>query len=231
MRLNFVSDVKQATTGIRRRPIWLLAAILVVVGLAFIAGIGWVFWQVYDNIDAPGPAATGSGPCGSSDSVNIQLIFSNGRTVQACTADRPDCPNSTISGTANGQSQNVSQFALDNQLRSSSRRYILLIRFDAALPADSSEQTLSLQGGPAFMPGEQGSATLSTALVTVIPRDPKEEAYTTVSGSLTVSSAGGVARGRIDGQFTTGVTRSDRPAPSSNVVTPVSIAGTFACKH
>src|SRR6267378_1325463 len=113
---------------------------LIVAGLVIIGGIGWVVWSVVDSIGAPGPGATGSGPCGSGDSVNLEMVFADGRVVQACTHDRPACPNQTISGGTATETISVSQFDLRNQLRSSSRRYILLIRFDAALPADSAQQ-------------------------------------------------------------------------------------------
>lgn len=205
----------QALFGTRQR-ITIFAIVLVSVAL-FVAMVGYVGWLVIDNIGAPGPAATGSGPCGSADAVNLQLVSAEGHTVQACTRDRPSCPN-------------ASRFTLSNQLRSSSRRYILLIQFDAALPAEAAEQTLDLAGGPGFMPGEPASSTLSRALIQVTPRDPGEIGYTTVSGSLTVSATHGVARGKIEGSFT-GPTRPDRPAPTPIVGAPVQIAGTFACNH
>ncbi len=216
-----------ATAGRRRRNV-ILAVVLVLVAL-FIGGIGWVVWWVSDNIGAPGPPPTGSGACTSADAVNLQLVFADGHTVQACTRDQPVCPNQNINGPGNGQ-PNASQFTLSNQLRSSSRRYILFIRFDAALPAETSVQTLTLAPGPGFLPGEPVSSTLISPLVQVTPRDPYENGYTTVSGSLAVASSHGVAHGRIDGSFT-GPTRPDRPAPSSSTVSPVRIAGTFACNH
>lgn len=180
--------------------------------------VGWAGWWVIDNIDAPGPPATGSGPCGSADSVNLQLVSGEGHIVRACTRDRPACPNS------------ASRFVLSNQLRSSSRRYILLIQFDSALPAEASEQTLSLAPSQGFMPDEPASTTLTSAIIQLTPRDPGEVGYTTVAGSLTVSSAQRVARGQIDGTFT-GPTRPDRPAPTPIPGSPVQIAGTFACNR
>src|SRR5438876_501224 len=84
------------------------AAVLVVLGL--FGGVGWAAWWVSDNIGAPGPPPTGSGPCGQADAVNLQLVFADGRIVEACTHDRPACPNQTITGTANGQTSSVSQF-------------------------------------------------------------------------------------------------------------------------
>jgi len=120
-------------------------------------------------------------------------------------------------------------FGLNNQLRSSSRRYILTIRFDAALPAEAPEQTLMLGLGPGLLPGQTATA-LSRASVEITPRDPTESGYTTVSGSLTVFSSKGVAHGTIDGSFT-GPTRTDRPAPSPVSGAPARIAGTFACNR
>jgi hypothetical protein len=221
----------------RSRRIWLLVGGLIVAGLVIIGGIGWVVWSVIDSIGAPGPGATGSGPCGSGDSVNVEMIFADGRVVQACTHDRPACPNQTISGGTSTETISVSQFDLRNQLRSSSRRYILSIRFDAALPAESAQQTLNIDPRVGFPPGGPGSGPPSTgppqaALVQITPRDPYEDGYTPASGTVTVSSTHGVAQGRIDGSFTgTATTRPDRPAPSSNTVSPVRVTGTFACNH
>lgn len=221
----------------RSRRIWLLVGGLIVAGLVIIGGIGWAVWSVIDSIGAPGPGATGSGPCGSGDSVNLEMVFADGRVVQACTHDRPACPNQTISGGTATETISVSQFDLRNQLRSSSRRYILLIRFDAALPAESAQQTLNIDPRVGFLPGGPGSGPPSTgppqaAVVQITPRDPYEDGYTPASGTITVSSTHGVAQGRIDGSFTgTATTRPDRPAPSSNTVSPVRVTGTFACNH
>ena len=208
--------MRQALFGTRQR-IAIFTIILVSVVL-FVAMVGYVGWLVIDSIGAPGPAATGSGPCGSQDAVNLELVSAEGNTVQACTRDRPACPNA-------GE-----RFVLNNQLRSSSRRYILFIQFDAALPAEAAQQSLDLAAGPGFMPGEPASSTLSRANIQLTPRDPIEIGYTTVSGSLTVSSTHGVGRGQIDGSFT-GPTRPDRPAPTPIVGAPVHIAGTFACNR
>lgn len=227
----------QSTPVSRRRRIWLLVGALVVAGLVVIGAIGWTAWSVIDSIGAPGPGATGSGPCGSRDSVNLEMVFADGRVVQACTRDRPACPNQTITGGTASETISVSQFDLRNQLRSSSRRYILSIRFDAALPAESAQQTLNIDPRVSLPPGMPGSGPPSTgppqgAVVQITPRDPYEDAYTPASGTVTVSSTHGVAQGRIDGSFTgTAPTRPDRPAPSSNTVSPVRVAGTFACNH
>lgn len=198
--------------------------VLTVAGLLLIGSIGWAAWWLIDNIGAPGPGATGSGPCTSADSVDLSLVFADGRVVELCTRDRPACPNQTISGTMNGQSASVSQFTLNNQLRSTSRRYILFVRFDGALPTDAAEQTLLLDprvglppGGPGSGPSNTGAPT--AAILQLTPRDPSEDGYTASSGSLTVSSAHGVAQGRIDGNFGGGGT------------TPLRIAGAFACNR
>lgn len=223
--------VSHAAGGNRRRTIVILAAIVIVVGL-FFAGIAYAAWWLNDNIDAPGPGATGSGPCGSADSVNIQMIFADGHAVQACTHDRPACPNHTVTGSGNGVTSSVTMFSLGNQLRSSSRRYILTIRFDSPLPAEAAEQTLSLSSGPWMMPGAPAAPSPTSALVQVTPRDPTQEGYLTQSGTLTVSSTHGVARGRIEGKFSGhGPTRADRPAPSPASEPPLSISGTFACNR
>jgi hypothetical protein len=226
--------IQSATPGHRRR-IWLWVAVPTAFGLLVIAGLGWIAWQVIDNIDAPGPPPTGSGPCSSSDSVNVQLVFVDGHTVQACTRDRPSCPNGTITGSGNGQTFSVSRFGLDNQLRSSSRRYILSLSFDAPLPPEVAEQTLRIAPG-VFLPGPPGSGptsggALSAAVVEITPRDPHEDGYTPGSGAVIVSSSHGVARGRIDGNFSVAPSRPDRPAPTSRGVAPVHLTGTFACNH
>ncbi len=205
-----------------RVKILLAGVVLVLFGLA--SGAVWgVFW-IADNINAPGPGATGSGPCGPADSVNIQMMVADGHTVQACTHDRPSCPNSSMS-----------QFGFGNQLRSSSRRYIIFLRFDAALPAEAAEQTLPID--PRVFPlvapagGSAGNGTLSAAMLGITPRDPYEDEFKASSGSITVSSSRGVAHGRIDGKFNVGPFRSDRPAPSPATMSPVLVTGVFACSR
>ncbi len=229
--------VIQATPTKRRRGIWILVGGLVVAGLLLMGGIAWAAWWVADNFDAPGPGATGSGPCTSADAVNLSMVFADGHVVQACTRDRPACPNQTISGGTNNQSVSVSVFDLRNQLRSTSRRYILSIRFDAALPAESAQQTLNIDPVAALPPGAPGSGRPNTgaplaAAVQVTPRDPYQDTYVMTSGTVVISSSHGVAKGQVDGQFTgTGPTRPDRPQPSSNTTSPVSLTGMFACNR
>jgi hypothetical protein len=221
--------VRRALFGSRLRIGISVTALVVVVLL--VAGVVSAGLWLIDNIGAPGPAATGSGPCTSADSVVIQLVSADAGTVQACTRDRPACPNQTISGTANGQGQpDVSQFELNNQLRSSSRRYILSIRFDAALPAEAPEQTLTLAPGPGLLPGQPASTTLARATVDITPRDPTGSGFIAMSGSLTVSSTKGVAHGRFDGSFTAPA-RTDRPAPTPISGAPARVTGTFACNR
>jgi hypothetical protein len=194
--------MRRALIGTRQRTA--ITAIVLASFAIFMAMVLWGAWLVIDNLDAPGAAATGSGPCGAADAVNIQLLVAEGQTVQACTRDRPACPNAS-----------VGRFGLSNQLRSSSRRYILTIQFDAALPAESNQLSLDLAG----FPPEPASSALSRAILQLTPRDPTADGYTTKSGSLAVSSTHGVASGQFDGTFP--------PLPGW----PLKIAGTFACNH
>src|SRR6266851_5119790 len=133
--------VIQATPTKRGRGIWILVGRLVVAGLLVMGGIGYAVWWIGDNLDSPGPGATGTGPRSSADSVNVRLMFA-AEVVEACTRDRPNCANQTISGGTASQTVSVSRFDLRNQLRSSSRRYILSIRLDGALPGESAQTVL-----------------------------------------------------------------------------------------
>src|SRR5260370_29044420 len=101
--------IQSAKPGHRRR-IWLWVAALTAFVLVLIGGLGWIAWQVIDNIDAPGAPPTGSGPCGSSDSVNVQRVFADRHTGQARAHHRPRCPNPTIPRTGNTQASPAAQF-------------------------------------------------------------------------------------------------------------------------
>jgi len=208
----------------------IVAAVVIVIAL-IIAGIGWAAWWVNDNIDAPGPGATGSGPCSSADSVNIRMVFADGhragvhpRSARLSESDhqrKRQWPDHQRIGVRPRQS--APQLGTPVHLLPPLRR---------RAPGEASEQTLTLTPGPWMMPGAQASPTLSSAHLSVTPRDPLSDAYLTESGSLTVSSSHGVARGRIDGTFSGhGPTRTDRPAPSAATVSPLSITGMFACSH
>ena len=209
----------------------LVVAVLLLVGL--VAGVVWVGLYVADNIGAPGPSPTGSGPCGSADSVNIQLLFADGHTVRACTRDRPACPNNNVTSTSVGQSPTTtSVFTMGNQLRSSSRRYILLVQSNAPMPRDSMDQVIQIDPG-AFLPklpGDEPSAGSSSprAVVAITPRDPYEGGFTAGSGSVTTTSSHGVVKGTIDADFSAGASRPDRPQPSSPP-SPLRMTGTFTC--
>ncbi len=228
--------VIQATPTKRGRGIWILVGRLVVAGLLVMGGIGYAVWWIGDNLDSPGPGATGTGPRSSADSVNVRLMFA-AEVVEACTRDRPNCANQTISGGTASQTVSVSRFDLRNQLRSSSRRYILSIRLDGALPGESAQTVLRIDPSLVLPPGMPGSGPTNSgpptrAIIEITPRDPYEESYLATSGSLTISSSHGVASGRIDGSFAgPGPTRPDRPAPPSTKPTPLMVAGTFACNH
>ncbi|HEY1420014.1 MAG TPA: hypothetical protein VGG90_04820 [Candidatus Dormibacteraeota bacterium] len=199
----------------------------VILGISVVAGATRLVAYVADNVGAPGPAATGSGACGSSDSVNITLEFADLHTEQACTRDRPTCSNQTVTDAQVGHSPtSVSEFSLDNQLRSTSRRYIFFMRAGTAFPTDMAQQTLPLDGR-AGMPGQPQGAGV---VLTITPRDPQEDGETSVSGTLTISSSRGVVHGEIDGSFTNGPPRADRPAPSAHW-SPERITGSFTCNQ
>lgn len=196
------------------------------------AGAVWLAFYVADNIGAPGPGATGSGPCTSADSVNVEMAFADGHTVHACTRDRPSCPNHTV--TVGGpNTTSISQLTLSNQLRSSSRRYILFIRTEFAVPSTAGEQTLRLDPSfemPGPVSGPPDAGTGPRAEVQITPRDPQVDGAMPQSGTLTLSSSHGVVQGRIDGTFNLGPFRSDRPQPSP-FWSPAKITGTFTCNE
>jgi hypothetical protein len=214
--------MRQATGNRERRiALAVVAAILIVAGL-----VVFLWWQAVHAITNPGPPATGSGPCLQTDSIFIQLVFADGHSVQACTRDVPTCPNETISGTGpDGQTSSVSQFRLANDLRSAQRGYHLFIGFDTALPAEMGDQTLQLdpQVGLPALPGSTPAASGNPqkADVQITPRDPQSDGYTAVSGSLTVSAGGGVARGTVQGNF----------SPNAPAGSPARFVGAFVCKH
>ena len=186
-----------------------------------VAGAVWGATQLADQLGAPGvPGATGSGPCGATDSVNIELVYS-GQSIHACTHDRPACT-----------TQSSSRFTFDNQLRSSSRRYILFIQFDRVLPSDMSAETVQLD--PAAMlpkgPTESqvvGPAGPPHAIIQITRRDPTDGGFTPVSGTIVLSSAHGIFTGAIDANFSAG-SRPDRPQPSGPE-SPVRMTGSFTC--
>src|SRR5690349_24477102 len=122
---------------------WIMALFGGVAALLLLGGGAavWAVVQLADQIGAPGPSATGSGPCGSGDSVNVRLVFADGRVTQACTRDRPQCGNTNM-GPTGGQ-----VFALSNQLRSDASRYIFTVRFDVAVANDVSEQVAQVDAG------------------------------------------------------------------------------------
>jgi hypothetical protein len=142
--------------------------------------------------------------------------------VHACTRERPVCI-----------IQNPSRFTFANQLRSSSRRYILLIQFDAAFPADMPEQTLQLDPSAMLLPKGPGQPAPpdhsgpAHAIIQVTPRDPTEGGFTADSGTMVLPSTHGIFTGGIDATFRIG-SRSDRPQPSTQPP-PVKIAGSFTC--
>src|SRR5438093_12686696 len=182
------------------RRIAIVSALLVVAGM--FAGIGWIAWWVNDNIGAPGPGRTGKGACTSADAVNRELVFTDGHAVLACTHDGPAGPNQTVTETENGQTSSVSRFGLGNQLRSSSRRYILFVRFNAPLATEAGEQTLLIDPA-AFLPAPPASAptsggALTSALGQITPGTPYADTHTLVAASITASDSLGAPRRTID---------------------------------
>lgn len=199
----------------------MIGAALVAVGLVAGGGV-WGLVQLADQLGAPGvAAATGSGPCTSSDAVNLQLAFADGHVVVACTRDLPACPIKA-----------GSPFQLENQLRSSSRRYILLIRSNLDVSGDLAAEAADVNPGTFLVKGPEASPPVAgstpVALIQVTPRDPTEDGYTPGSGTLTLSSGSGVVQGTIDAGISQS-TRSDRPQPSGPA-SPQAIRGRFACR-
>lgn len=205
----------------RRRTIVIVAAIVVAAALV-LGGIGYGLWRLNDYLESAAPGPTGGGACSSADAVDLQLISEDGKVVRTCTRDRPACPNHAVMA--------QTQFYLNNQLRSATRRYILVIGLDAALPAESPEQTVTLHPGPGFFPESPPLTSITSGMVQITPRDPMQNELVTVSGSITIASSKGVARGRLNGSFV-GPTRPDRPAPTRVAGAPVQVSGTFACNR
>ena len=216
------SDMQRSPAPSKRRRLTAVILGAAAVVALLVGGAVWVGAQLADQLGAPGvPGATGSGPCGSADSVNVALLYS-AQSVHACTRERPVCT-----------TQNASRFTFDNQLRSSSRRYILFIQFDSAFPADMPEQTVKLDPSAMLLPkGQSQSAPPDHsgpphAIIQVTPRDPTEGGYTADSGTIVLSSTRGIFTGAIDARFSVG-SRPDRPQPSTPP-SPMRITGSFAC--
>ena len=215
--------------GVKYRPgrsrrwwIGLIGGITILIAVILV-GLGLLAWELLDNIGSPGPSATGSGPCGSSDAVNLHFIFADGGTANACTRDRPHCGNERVDPSDVGQGPWVLEFTLQNQLRSSSRRYVFFLQLDAALPAETGSVKLPLTNllfPEGALPDSSGGATVSRALVDIRPRDPDGYPSTSASGSLTISSSKGVARGQIDGELS-----ADQGGLAAH------IAGSFTCNR
>jgi len=204
---------------------WIIALVGGVAVLLLLCGGGavWALFQLADQIGAPGPSATGSGLCGSSDSVNVRLVFADGRVSQACTKDRPDCATKSV-GTIGG---NV--FVLGNQLRSDSGNYIFYIRFDVSIPSDAANEVVQID--PAAVMPKPGAPTSSDpsaphGLVEITPRS-NGQTYNAVAGTVTVTSSRRVVHGVIDAAFTNGPPRTDRP--QSEPPQLVTLTGTFTC--
>jgi hypothetical protein len=213
--------VKYRPARSRRWWIRLIAGITILVAV-FVAGIGFMARSYLDNIGNPGQSATGSGPCGSSEAINLYLSFADGTTANACTGDRPSCGNELVDPSDTGQGSKVLEFTLHDQLRSPSRRYALFLRLDSALPAETGSINLPLVNSLYIegqgLPGFSGKTSLSRALVDIRPRDPDGYPSTSASGSLTISSSNGVVQGQIDGELS-----GDQGG------SPAHIAGSFAC--
>src|SRR5690242_15676363 len=204
---------------------WIIALVGGAVALLLLCGGGtvWAVFQLADQIGAPGPSATGSGPCGSGDSVNVRLVFADGRVTQACTRDRPQCGNTNMGPTGGDV------FALSNQLRSDAGRYIFTVRFDVAVANDVFDQVAQVDPGM-VLPKDGGSSSSNPqgphALVAIESR-ADGQSYNALAGTVVVSSAQRVVRGVIDAAFANGPPRPDRP--QSGPPQLVTLSGTFTC--
>jgi hypothetical protein len=204
---------------------WIIALVGGVAALLLLCGGGavWALFQLADQIGAPGPSATGSGPCGSGDSVNVRLVFADGRVTQACTRDRPLCGNTNMGPTG----EHV--FALSNQLRSDAGRYIFTVRFDVAVADDASEQVAQVDARM-VLPKDGGASSsdpLAPHALVAIQSRVDGQSYNALAGTVTVSSTQRVVRGVIDAAFTSGPPRPDRP--QSGPPQLATLSGTFTC--
>lgn len=181
------------------------------VALLVAGGAVWAGFLIADQLGAPGVSPpTGSGPCTSADAVTVHLAFADGRSVQACTHDQPACQSRSI----------APRFALSNQLRSSSRRYILFVAWDVTLAAGDQARVLQLNGGaflPKGPPSPAGQAG-DYAIVELTPRDPTEGSWSAGSGTLTLAPISGGVRGDVDGAF------------AGRTSAPTAITGSFSCR-
>jgi hypothetical protein len=207
------------------RRSWIIALVGGVAALLLLCGGGavWALFQLADQISAPGPSATGSGPCGSGDAVDVRLAFADGHVTQACTRDRPQCGNTNLGATGGHV------FALNNQLRSDAGRYVFGIRFDVSLASDVSDEVAQVDPGM-VLPKPDGSTSSDPlaphALVSILSRTDGQS-YNALAGTVTVSSQNGVVHGVIDAAFTNGPPRPDRP--QSGPPQLVTLTGTFTC--
>ena len=231
--------VWQPSAPSRRGPLSVVVAATALTTVLFAACAIWGVSWANGNGGTLLPAATGSGQCTSADSVTIELVYADRHVTQLCTHDRPACPNHTISGSMNGQQlPDVSQFQLNSQLRGSSARYSVTIIFDGPLAAEASEKSLPIDqaaGHPPFpgtAPVAASSATSAfISLASIAGRNTSDPGFTSSSGSITVSSSHGVARGRIDATVAQSGGRPDRPAPPQTATPPAQITGTYACNR
>lgn len=183
-----------------RRTVVIAAAGVIIVLLG--AGAVWAGFQLADQLGAPGIAsATGSGPCSAADAVNVQLGYADGHSISACTRDLPTCQTHPTA-IVNGQDKAVSPaLTLDNQLRTSGRRYILFVEVAGEVPADMPERVFTISPVGFLPAGPNKSGPDGSAVVEVTPRDPTEGSFTSSTGTVTLSSTAGIAHGVIDGQF------------------------------
>ncbi len=86
-----LSDMQRSPAPSERRRLTAVILGTAAVVALLVGGAVWVGAQLADQLGAPGiPGATGSGLCGSADSVNVELVYS-AQSVHACTRERPVC--------------------------------------------------------------------------------------------------------------------------------------------